>query len=76
MGDSVLAGNDPDAKPACGTPRAERSAAVVVSFHQGSGHPVAGLSPEEVSGLRRLLAHLMTNLEESHAQPRAHATAH
>ena len=37
---------------------------------------VAGLSPEEVSGLRRLLAHLMTNLEESHAQPRAHAPAH
>jgi hypothetical protein len=26
------AGNDPDAKPACGTPRAERSAAAVVSF--------------------------------------------
>lgn len=26
------AGNDPDAKPACGTPRAGRSAAVVVSF--------------------------------------------
>lgn len=27
------AGNDPDAKPVCGTPRAERSAAAVVSFH-------------------------------------------
>ena len=27
------AGNDPDAKPGCGTPRAERDAAAVVSFH-------------------------------------------
>jgi MarR family transcriptional regulator for hemolysin len=37
---------------------------------------VAGLSPDEVGGLRRLLAHLMTNLEESHAHPRAHSRAH
>ena len=28
------AGNDPDAKPVCGTPRAERYAAAVVSFRQ------------------------------------------
>jgi MarR family transcriptional regulator, transcriptional regulator for hemolysin len=37
---------------------------------------VAGLSPEEVGCLRRLLAQLMINLEESHAQARAHATTH
>jgi len=30
------AGNDPDAKPACGTPRARRHAAAVVSFHLSS----------------------------------------
>jgi MarR family transcriptional regulator, transcriptional regulator for hemolysin len=37
---------------------------------------VAGLSPEEVAGLRRLLVRLMTNLEERHAPSRAPAPAH
>ena len=32
------AGNDPDAKPACGTPRAGRDAAAVVSFRQSLSH--------------------------------------
>ena len=34
---------------------------------------VAGLSPEEIAALRRLLAHLLNNLEERHAP--VHATA-
>jgi MarR family transcriptional regulator for hemolysin len=36
---------------------------------------VAGLSPEEIAAFRRLLARLLTNLEERHAPARVHAAA-
>jgi MarR family transcriptional regulator for hemolysin len=50
-----------------------RMAAVAAGLNEDL---VAGLSPEEVGCLRRLLAQLMINLEESHAHPRAPATTH